>query len=225
MGALLHLLLTLPFAHAALRELTPETWHAVVGSRRWVVAFTVQGCKHCERLLPMLEAVSMEAPELRFGRVDSTEYNGLARTFGVHRYPTVLLFSEDGSFYEFSGRRSVPLLLSFGRSGEAMGLGKPTPTTLQSNVSDWWLLAEVLWEPLKVALFWSVGIALALKLCAVGMLRLLQRCERAGGGGARASGGRKRRVRKDGDAGGGGSSISRDGDGDGDGTPDTTKED
>ena len=62
----------------------------------------------------MLEAVAQEGPELRIGRVDATVNNGLGRTFGVRRYPTVLLFT-DGEFYEFNGPRSVPRLLAFAR--------------------------------------------------------------------------------------------------------------
>ena len=37
------------------------------------------------------------------------------------------------------------------------------PSQLQANVSEWWLLAEAVWPPLKTALMWSLGIAFGIK--------------------------------------------------------------
>ena len=159
-----------------MRELTPDIWTDTVPGRRWLIYFALQGCKHCERLRPMIEHVAGIAPELRVGRVDATEHNGLARTFGVKRYPTILLFDEDGQFFEFHGTRSPPRLLSFARgAGDLLGAGQPAPTTLLDNVSEWWLLLEAMWDPLKTAFMYAAGIALAIKGGATALLRCLER--------------------------------------------------
>ena len=160
-------------ASARVHELTPDAWHATVPGRRWLVYFAIDGCKHCARLKPMMEYVAESAPELRVGRVDATAHNGIARTYSVNRYPTILLLDDDGLFYEFEGRRSPPGLIAFARGG-LVG-GRRAPTELLANVSEWWLLAEAMWDPLKLAIKWSVGIALGIKLLATGCLWCLQR--------------------------------------------------
>ena len=163
-------------AHAKLvRDLTPERWKDVVEGKRWLVYFALQGCKHCEQLAPMMERCAELSPDLLIGRVDATKYNGVARTYEVKKFPTILLLDEDGVYYEFIGRRSIPALQSFGRAtAGALGGGRFHPGELQPNVSDWWLLAEAMWDPLKIAIKWSVGLALGLKLVALGLLRLLK---------------------------------------------------
>ena len=157
----------------AVKDLNPDNWHEAVGGRRWLVYFALDGCKHCERLAPMMESLASQAPEVRVGRIDATKHNGIARTFGVKRFPTILLMDdEEGLFYEFEGPRALPRLVGFAR-GAAIG-GHTLPRTLQSNVSTWWLLAEMLYDPVMIALKWSVGLALALKGVSLCLLRLLR---------------------------------------------------
>lgn len=102
--------------------------------------------------------------------------SAVARTFGVRKFPTILFFDGAGLYYEFKGIRSLPRLRAFidGASG-ARGAGMVVPPALQPDVSDLWQLAEVVWDPLKTALMWSIGIALALKGAAQGLLYLLER--------------------------------------------------
>ena len=157
-------------------ELTPESWARRVPGRQWLVYFAVTGCKHCERLAPMMEYVATQAPELRVGRVNASEYNGIPRTFEVTKFPFILLFDSNNVVYEFHGTRSPPRLIAIARGDPTLlGAGRPAPTQLKDNVSDWWLLAEAFWGPLKTAATWSLGITLSLKLCATGALRLLRR--------------------------------------------------
>ena len=131
---------------------------------------------HAERLAPMMEYVATQAPELRVGRVNASEYNGIPRTFEVTKFPFILLFDSNNVVYEFHGTRSPPRLIAFARGDPTLlGAGRPAPTQLKDNVSDWWLLAEAFWGPLKTAATWSLGITLSLKLCATGALRLLRR--------------------------------------------------
>lgn len=126
--------------------------------------------------MTMMPWVAENAPELRLGRVDATEYNGLGRTFNVRRYPTVLLFDEVGDYYEFSGGRSPPRLLAFGRGAPGMlAGGQRAPDTLLPNVSEVWLLLEASYEPIKVALKWSTLLALAIKGLSLALLKCLER--------------------------------------------------
>ena len=55
-----------------------------------------------------------------------------------------------------------------------------TPTELLDNAPQWWLMLELTFEPMRIALFWAVTIALSLKLCSLGCLRLLKRYGSAG---------------------------------------------
>ena len=131
-----------------------------------------------ERLMTMMPVVAENAPELRLGRVDATEHNGLARTFGVRRFPTVLLFDEGGDFFEFppQGGRSPPRLVAFGRGAPGMlAGGQRAPTELSPNVSELWLLLEASYEPLKVAIKWAVLIALGIKGLSLALLKCLER--------------------------------------------------
>ena len=173
----LALLATAALLAGNVKQLTPDNWHAnVKDGTRWMVYFAVQGCKHCEKLAPMMEMLSNSEQALleglRVGKVDATLHNGIARTFRAQRFPTILFISGD-TYWEFSDRRSIPGMLEFSRNPPPGGYF--TPTELQANVSDYWLMAEALWPPLKMALSWSVGIALGIKLLSLGCLRLLER--------------------------------------------------
>ena len=49
--------------------------------------------------------VAAATSDLHVGRVNATTHNGIARTYGVDRFPTILLLHASGVFYEFSGVR------------------------------------------------------------------------------------------------------------------------
>jgi thiol-disulfide isomerase/thioredoxin len=166
---------SLSSVNAAVVSLTPETWQSRVQGRSWLVYFAVQGCKHCAQLAPMMDYVSDQAPDLRVGKVDASEHNGLARTFNVKRFPTIMLFDETGIYYEFMAkRRSPPDLIKFGRGDPSLiGVGTVMPSELLPDASEWRLMAEALWPPLKVAFTWALGLALAIKGVSLCLLRLI----------------------------------------------------
>jgi thiol-disulfide isomerase/thioredoxin len=167
-------------------RLEPSAFSSITKDNgRWMIYFTVQGCKHCERLGPMMGAFAEtlgRSTDLQVGVIDATKHNGIPRTFGVKRFPTILLL-EGQMFFEFHGPRSIPRLAAFadGAPG-ARGGGYMVPTTFEDDASEMWLLAETLWEPFKIAITWSVGIALVLKMVSACLLRLLQGRERRLGG-------------------------------------------
>ena len=178
--------------------LDPATWADALAGRRWLVYFTVQGCKHCKRMGPMMEEVAAQldsAGDPQVGRVDATAHNGLARTFGIQKYPSIFIFHEDGFHYEFSGGRGPQTIVPFARGGFARGGGTVTPSELKADVSDLWLFAEMVWPSFKTALSWALGIALAIKGVATLLLRLLKPAlEEAAEDGA--DDGRRRRAGK-----------------------------
>jgi hypothetical protein len=71
-------------------ELHRGNWR-VPGQTDWFIMFTQQGCSHCERFVPMWAAMEQElsvaGAAVRVGRVDSTENNGIAISFGVRAGP------------------------------------------------------------------------------------------------------------------------------------------
>ena len=62
------------------------------------------------------------------------------------------------------------------------------PAAAPAQVSEYWLLAEALWPPLKTAITMSVGIVLVLKLMTTACLWCLRRgdAKEGDGGGAAA---------------------------------------
>jgi thiol-disulfide isomerase/thioredoxin len=169
---------------AAVTPLRPSNWHDQLRDRTWMVMFAVTGCKHCEQMRPMWEEMARQLAaaeaDVYVGRVNSTKYNGLARTMRVKRFPTVLLVDPSGLVYEFNGRRGLPPLLGFAQGGYRSGAAHMMlPAEIEDDVSDYWLLAEALWPPIKQALTISLAIVLSLKACTKGLLWWLKRGDRA----------------------------------------------
>jgi len=61
----------------------------VSGLHDWYIVFSQQGCPHCERLAPMWTVLEQqlagEGAGVRLGKVDVSQDNGIALTFGVRR--------------------------------------------------------------------------------------------------------------------------------------------
>jgi thiol-disulfide isomerase/thioredoxin len=175
----------LAYAAAAARivDLRPESWGSSVVDRDYLVYFTVQGCKHCEKLTPMMQYVADTAPDLRVGRVDATAHNGVARTFGLQKFPSIVRFDAQGVVYEYVARQRTPdQLIAFARGDHRYGsAGTVAPRELLPDVSEWWMLLEAMWPPIRTSLTWAIGVALALKGIAKGCLMLLRRNEPRGG--------------------------------------------
>lgn len=112
-----------------------------------------------------------ESSSLGVGSVNVSAENGIALTFGVEKFPTLLLISADGRVYEdTSRRRSIPGLRAFALGGYKATLSyMDAPTTLLDNVPVWWLILRSLWKPLKTAL----GLALAIAACIAGLIKWL----------------------------------------------------
>ena len=188
-----------PGVTASLQTLHPGNWQNTVIGRDYLVFFTVQGCKHCEKLAPMMEYVAQSAPELRVGRVDATAHNGLARSFGVKRFPSIVRFDAQSIVYEYTANaRTPPQIIAFARGDHRYGsAGTVAPEELLDNVPEWWLMLEALWPPFRTAITWALGIALGIKGLAVGCLKLLKRGDKARSRGAKDEDGRSQESNSD----------------------------
>lgn len=143
-AALLAVALAGSLQPGAVHRLTPATWHTRVPGETWFIKFYVQGCKHCERLAPMWEALAQHLHKsgstVLVGEVDCTAHNGIGRTFGVERFPELLLIDSSGSVHTFSGRRGLPLMLQFAGGYKLEPVRMQLPATLLDNVPEWWLV-------------------------------------------------------------------------------------
>ena len=65
---------------------------------------------------------------------------------------------------EHGGPRGLRELIAFADGGFRTTIShKRAPLALQENASNWWLIAEMAWGPLKLSLSLSLGIVLCLK--------------------------------------------------------------
>jgi hypothetical protein len=130
-----------------------------------------------------MQYVADTAPDLRVGRVDATAHNGVARTFGLQKFPSIVRFDAQGVVYEYVARQRTPdQLIAFARGDHRYGsAGTVAPRELLPDVSEWWMLLEAMWPPIRTSLTWAIGVALALKGIAKGCLMLLRHNEPRGG--------------------------------------------
>ncbi len=57
-----------------------------------VVDFYATWCGPCKMLAPILDKVSADMPQVRFGKVDVDQAMDLARRFGIRSIPDLLIF-------------------------------------------------------------------------------------------------------------------------------------
>ncbi len=77
-------------------ELTNKTFDEEVFSseKPVVVDFWADWCMPCKMLAPVLEAVEEENPQVKFAKVNISEYPDIAEKFGVMSIPTLILFKD-----------------------------------------------------------------------------------------------------------------------------------
>mmetsp|Transcript_24010 Transcript_24010/g.66774 ORF Transcript_24010/g.66774 Transcript_24010/m.66774 type:complete len:248 (-) Transcript_24010:55-798(-) len=85
------------------------------------VKFYAPWCKHCKDMAPAWTALAAAEPgDIRIGKVDCTAEGAkvLTQRFGIHGYPTLLLFAGGGSkIYKHDGGRSLAALTAFASGG------------------------------------------------------------------------------------------------------------
>ena len=171
-------------APAPIQRLNRANWYDHVGERTVFIQVFIPTCKHCKMMEPMWQDVAnylrSRDSDVLVARLDAAADNGIARTIGVDKYPSQILIA-GGEVYEYRGPRGLRELLAFADGGYRSTIShRRAPAVLQENVSDWWLLAEMAWPPLKLSITLSLGIVLCLK--GVGKIGLW--FLRRGGGGS-----------------------------------------
>ena len=59
-----------------------------------LVDFYMDGCGPCNTLAPILDELARETPDVRVVKVNATHSKKFSRTYGVRRFPTVMVFKE-----------------------------------------------------------------------------------------------------------------------------------
>lgn len=82
-----------------------------------LVEFGAEWCMPCKKLLPVLESVSEEIPELRIGRVDIDVNFNLAADYNIMSVPTLVLHDGGGlEIGRLSGGQTKNFLVSWIRN-------------------------------------------------------------------------------------------------------------
>lgn len=86
----------------------------------WMVEFYAPWCGHCKALEPEYkQAASDLAGQVKLGKVDCTENEGLARRFGVSGYPTIKVFNygvenkKDSLATPYNGERTAAAIKTY----------------------------------------------------------------------------------------------------------------
>ena len=155
-------------SQAPIKRLSRSNWFDYVSHDRTVfIQVFIPSCKHCKAMEPMWQEIANQLrsreSNVLVARLDAAADNGIARTLGVDRYPSQILLS-GGEVYEYRGPRGLRELIAFADGGFRTTIShKRAPLALQENASNWWLIAEMAWGPLKLSLSLSLGIVLCLK--------------------------------------------------------------
>ncbi len=63
-----------------------------------VLDFWATWCGQCKQLMPTLEQLETEFPNIKFLKIDINDAEGIASKYYISVLPTVLMFTADGKF-------------------------------------------------------------------------------------------------------------------------------
>ncbi len=66
----------------------------IISNGKVVVDFFAEWCGPCKMLGPVLEEVSKNNPDVKFLKVDTDEYEDIARRFGIMSIPCIKVFQD-----------------------------------------------------------------------------------------------------------------------------------
>jgi len=73
-------------------SLTSQNFADIVAEGAVLVDFWADVCAPCRALIPVLEALDRDVPELTIGKVDIQKERDLALSWGVNALPTLVFF-------------------------------------------------------------------------------------------------------------------------------------
>ncbi|KAI9910175.1 hypothetical protein PsorP6_010403 [Peronosclerospora sorghi] len=107
-------------AQAAPEALSEATFDHRTSAGVWFIKFVAPWCSHCKKLAPTIdelsEAEGLDDANVHVAHVDCTTERSLCERFSVGSYPTLKVV-DDGSAYEYNGRRDVPSMVAFATDG------------------------------------------------------------------------------------------------------------
>nr|CAB3238821.1 dnaJ homolog subfamily C member 10 [Phallusia mammillata] len=77
----------------------------VENDKPWFVDFFAPWCPPCKALLPELRKASQSLNSINFGTIDCTNFQAVCSEFGIHSYPTTMLFN-NSIITEYTGHHN-----------------------------------------------------------------------------------------------------------------------
>lgn len=91
----------------AITNLTSTNFQQYINNNKIVVIdFYADWCGPCKMLSPIIESLSLQMPQIMFGKVNIDLENQLAQQFNIMSIPTILIFKNNKIVTQFSGYRS-----------------------------------------------------------------------------------------------------------------------
>lgn len=78
----------------AVETLTDETFASETATGTVLVDFWAEWCTPCKMIAPIVEELSSEIPEVKFGKVDIEENQAVTQSLGITTIPTLVLYKE-----------------------------------------------------------------------------------------------------------------------------------
>eukprot|EP00760_Papus_ankaliazontas_P006820 PhM_4_TR13181/c0_g1_i1/m.67099/K09585/TXNDC10; thioredoxin domain-containing protein 10 len=103
---------------AGVTELSPDNLDDMVG-QVWLVHFYAPWSSWCSKLAPEWAEIGRRVPAahpgVNIGKMDVAAYPNMVEHFEIEGYPTVILFTEDGSRHKYEGPWEADAIREFAR--------------------------------------------------------------------------------------------------------------
>lgn len=90
-----------------LREITHEIFQEEIQSGLVLVDFMYHGCQPCLQLLPVLEELQMNFPDVKVLTIDAINNRELSMSLEINAYPTMVLYKDGVMIEKRVGGRSI----------------------------------------------------------------------------------------------------------------------
>ncbi|XP_030895740.1 thioredoxin domain-containing protein 8 isoform X1 [Neomonachus schauinslandi] len=80
-----------------------KTFLKAAGCKLVVVEFSAKWCGPCQRIYPLVHAMSLQYQNVMFANVDVDDSQELAQTYHIKAVPTFQMFKQAQKIFEFCG--------------------------------------------------------------------------------------------------------------------------
>lgn len=96
---ILLILMTVSISLFSVKELTRDNFNAFIQDGVVLVDFWAEWCAPCKEIAPIIEELSQEMPEVKFGKMNVDENKQIARAMRVQNIPALYIFN-NGNFFD-----------------------------------------------------------------------------------------------------------------------------